>query len=120
MVLARYVSVGGLATLTHYLFLFITVERHWLLPPVAAGLGALCGAGMAYSGNRLFTFQSTQQHRIAMPRFLLVALLGAGISMTLVAVGSALLGWHYFLAQVIATGVAMGLTFHLNRQWTFA
>lgn len=120
MVFARYLSVGGVATLTHYLFLLLTVERHWLLPPVAAGVGALCGAGVAYVGNRHFTFQSARHHRVAAPRFLLVALLGAGLSSMLVALGSTLLGWHYLLAQLIATGIAMGLTFHLNRRWTFA
>jgi putative flippase GtrA len=28
--------------------------------------------------------------------------------------------WHYLLAQVLATGISLVLTFLINRRWTFA
>jgi putative flippase GtrA len=28
-------------------------------------------------------------------------------------------GWHYLLAQMLATGLALLLTYFINRHWTF-
>lgn len=120
MLFARYVLVGGLATFVHYCFLLLTVELHLLKPPVAAGIGAFLGALVAYWGNRHFTFESQREHRTAMPRFFLVALFGALMNSGLVWLGSVKLGWHYFLAQVVATVVVLLLTFSINRRWSFA
>lgn len=119
MKFARYTLVGGLATGVHYSFLLSAVERHWLLPPVAAGVGAFLGALVAYAGNRRFTFASDHEHAVALPRFLLVALLGMLLSSSCVWLGEQW-GWHYLLAQILATGLGLLLTFHLNRRWTFA
>ena len=34
--------------------------------------------------------------------------------------GVHLLNWHYLAAQLVATLLVLGLTFRLNRSWTFA
>ena len=47
------------------------------------------------------------------------ATLGALAGMAVVAAGVAA-GWHYLLAQVLATGIGLVLTFAINRRWTFA
>jgi putative flippase GtrA len=46
-------------------------------------------------------------------------LIGVASSGGLVALGSEI-GVHYLIAQVVATLLAMLLTFVINRRWTFA
>ena len=51
-------------------------------------------------------------------RFQATALLGAGLGMAIVALG-VWFGLHYIAAQMLATLTALGLTFLINRRWTF-
>ncbi len=121
MAFARYTLAGGIATAVHYAVLLALVEVVHLPPALGAGLGALCGAAVAYVGNRRFTFSDTTAgHSRAVPRFLLVALVGAGLNGLIVWVGNNVLGWHYLLAQALATLLVLFLTYRLNRHWTFA
>jgi putative flippase GtrA len=71
--------------------------------------------------NRRLAFSgTTARHQDALPRFLLVAVVGAVINGALVWTGSNLLGMHYLVAQALATILVLGITFQLNRSWTFA
>ena len=115
----RYTAVGAIATAAHYLVLIACVEwGHW--PAfIASGTGAVVGAQVAYAGNRWFTFAHTGAMRASWPRFQATALIGALISMAVVALGVRI-GLHYLLAQVVATLLSLVLTFAVNRAWTFA
>jgi putative flippase GtrA len=116
--LLRYTSVGALATLVHYALLTLAVEFAGWPAWLASGAGALVGAQVAFIGNRTFTFA----HRGAIPaswvKFQLTALLGALAGMAIVAIGVRV-GFHYLLAQAVATLLVLGLTFAVNRHWTF-
>lgn len=121
MAFGRYTLTGGAATAVHYAALFILVEAAHLAAGWAAAIGATAGAFVAYLGNRFFTFtDSRARHRQALPRFLAVAALGAAVSGLMVWLGSAALGVHYLLAQVLATVVVLMTTYRLNRAWSFA
>lgn len=116
--LMRYATVGVAATLVHYLLLVACVEfAHWKAW-MASGFGAVMGAQVAYLGNRWFTFA----HRGSLPaswlRFQVLALLGAVLGMAIVAL-AVHLHMYYLLAQMLATVLVMGMTFTLNRFWTF-
>ena len=115
---ARYTLVGVVATAAHYLVLILCVERLGLKAFVGSGVGAVVGAQVAYAGNRWFTFAHAGSMRASWPRFQATAVLGALLGMAVVAVGVRL-GLHYLLAQVVATGLGLVLTFTLNRLWTF-
>src|SRR5689334_7601127 len=114
----RYGSVGVFATLAHYLVLVLAVEAfHW--PAwVASGVGATVGAQVAFFGNRRWTFDHRGPMGPAWLRFHGTAVLGALLGMAIVALGVHL-GVHYLVAQVIATGAALLLTFAINRSWSF-
>lgn len=116
----RYAQVGGVATGVHYLMLLVLVEGVGLPAAPSAALAALWGALVAYLGNRVFTFSSRAGHRYALPRFLLVAALAAGLNGLIVWVGTRGLNWHYLMAQLLASIVVLGLTYRINRAWTFA
>lgn len=117
---ARYALIGGVATAIHYASLLALVQ--WIGLPAArsAAIAALCGALVAYLGNRVFTFSSSAAHRHALPRFLFVAVLAASLNGLIVWGGTSGMNWHYLMAQLLASIVVLGLTYRINRAWTFA
>lgn len=121
MVFFRYALAGGIATAVHYVALLLLVEVFAWPAASSAAIGALCGAAVSYLINRYMTFPDTTiRHQQAIPRFMLIALVGAALNGGLVWAGVDLLNWHYLAAQVVATLLVLGLTFRLNRFWTFA
>lgn len=116
-----YALAGGAATAVHYAVLLVLVEVFALSPAPAAAFGALCGAFVSYLVNRQLAFSGTSaRHQQALPRFLLIAVAGAVVNGALVWAVIHLLAWHYLVAQAIATVLVLGMTYRLNRFWTFA
>ena len=114
----RYTSVGAFATAVHYALLVLGVEAFGWPAFAASGFGAVVGAQVAYAGNRHFTFAHRGEVRASWARFMVTALVGAGVGMGIVAFGVRW-GVHYLLAQMVATGVSLVLTFAINRAWSF-
>ncbi len=116
-----YVVAGGIATAVHYAVLIALVEFSGVSAAPAAVVGTLCGAAVSYGVNRRLAFSNSRTgHVQALPRFTAIALLGAVLNGVLVWLGVQQFGWHYLLAQALATVLVVGLTFRLNRLWTFA
>jgi putative flippase GtrA len=115
----RYLLVGGAATAAHWALLALLVEAGWAPAWLASGAGALLGAQLAFFGNRRFTFDHAGAVAPAWWRFMGTALAGGLLGMAIVGAGVAL-GWHYLLAQALATATVVLLTFVVNRTWTFA
>ena len=114
----RYTAVGALATAVHYLVLVLAVEAAGWPAYIGSGLGAVVGAQVAYFGNRRYTFAHRGAIGESWPKFQGTAGLGALFGMAVVAAGVHI-GLHYLLAQVIATGLGLILTFAINRVWSF-
>ena len=94
MAFVRYTLTGGVATGV----LLVLVEAVHVVAGWAAASGAVAGSAVAYVGNRRFTFTgSGAPHRQALPRFLIVAALGAAMCGLVVWLGSTVLGVHYLL-----------------------
>jgi putative flippase GtrA len=121
MIFFWYTLAGGVATAVHYAVLLVLVEVFGFSPAPSAAVGALCGAAVSYLINRHITFPGTTvRHQQAIPRFVAVAVAGALLNGGLVWAGVHLLAWHYLAAQALATILVLGLTYRLNRSWTFA
>lgn len=116
--LLRYVGVGLVATLAHWVLLVVLVEAAHVPAWLGSGAGAVLGAQVAFFGNRRFTFDHRGALVPAWGRFMGTAVLGTLFGMTLVAAGVAL-GAHYLAAQAVATAASLLLTFAINRRWTF-
>lgn len=114
-----YALVGVFATVVHYVVLVTLVERAGMDATAATAAGATAGALAAYAGNRRYTFASRAAHIRALPRFLVVAALGAATNAAIVFTGTAWLGLHYFVPQAAATLVVFFAGFALNRRWSF-
>ncbi len=117
--LLNYLVVGLAATLAHWAFMVMLVERLGLVAWLASGAGAVLGAQVAFFANRNFTFDHAGRLWPAWWRFMATAALIALVGMGLVAAGVAW-GAHYMLAQAVATVVGVLLGFAINRAWTFA
>ncbi|MDB5963594.1 MAG: polysaccharide synthesis protein GtrA, partial [Polaromonas sp.] len=102
MIFFWYSLAGGAATAVHYAVLLILVEGFAVAAAPSAAAGALCGAAVSYLINRHVTFPgTTMRHQQAVPRFMLIALLGAAANGALVWAGVHLLSWHYLVAQAL-------------------
>jgi putative flippase GtrA len=115
----RYLGVGVAATAAHWALLSLLVEGAGVAAWLASGAGAVLGAQVAFFGNRRFTFGHRGPLAPSWWRFMGTALAGGLLGMAIVAAGVAL-GLHYLLAQALATGTSVVLTFAVNRGWTFA
>jgi len=117
--LLRYAAVGVLATALHWAAMAALVETTIAPAWLATGIGAALGAQIALAGNRWFTFGHSGPLLPAWWRFMGTAVVGAAFGMAVVA-GAVAAGWHDLLAQALATGVILLLTYAVNRCWTFA
>ena len=114
--------VGGIATSVHYLVLFVLTKVFDVQPTVSTTIGSVCGALIAYIGNKHFTFPKnliSTAHNLTLGRFLFVAGIGTFLSASLVWISTNFFAWHYFVGQITATLLSLILTYQLNRLWTF-
>lgn len=103
----------------HFAVLAAMVEKMDVPSFAAAGVGAALGAQVSFIGNRWFTFAHRGHVARSWARFQTTALLGAVLSMFVVAI-AVQIGLHYLIGQVTATVVNLLLTFVINRRWAFA
>lgn len=115
----RFLLVGGFATGVHYAVLVSAVRLLGWDPVPAAAAGFIVGAVVNYLLNRSFTFGSDAPHAVAVPRFASIAFAGLLLTVALVHVGTDVFGWHYLVAQALATGVVLLWNFVGNAFWTF-
>lgn len=114
----RYAVVGAVATAVHFAVLLAGVVWAGLPAWLGSGIGAAVGAQIAFFGNRHFTFHHRGPKARAWWKFQGAAAAGAVLGMGVVGLAVAL-GWHYLLAQALATAVVLVATFVVNRRWAF-
>ena len=116
--LTRFALAGGAGTVVHYLVLLALVSLAGVWPGRAAFAGAVVGACVVYLLNRRYTFASKRSHAAALPRFALMASVGAVLNGVLVGLLSAA-GVYFLLAQVMATIAILGINFIVSKWWIF-
>jgi putative flippase GtrA len=115
---ARFASAGAVGTLAHYVALVVLVSGFSVHPGVGAASGAAVGACINYALAHRYVFQSDQRHVVAFPRFALMSAAGVGLNGAIVGF-LADAGWHYLVAQVVATGLVLGFNFAVSSLWIF-
>lgn len=65
----RFVAAGGVATLSHWLTMALLILAG-MFPAMATAIGAVLGALVNYLMQKIYTFRSTNSHRIALPRYI--------------------------------------------------
>ena len=96
-VLAReiplFVLVGVAATFCNYVAA-LAAQRYLGAGPVLAGcVGYLSAVGISYLGNSHLTFRRPVLHGPQFVRFAAISLTGFALNLSLVAIGTHLLGW---------------------------
>lgn len=117
---ARFGLVGVLAAIGHYGTLIGLVELAGAGAVPAALGGYVVGGVIGYVANRRYTFDSDASHRVAVARFVLVAVVGFGLTGLVMALLTGRAGLHYLPAQLVTTGIVMLWSFWANKLWTFA
>jgi putative flippase GtrA len=116
----RFAAIGALATGLQYLILILLVQGQLAGAVIASSIGFTASSFINYLLNRRYTFRSDRSHSHALPRFMTVASIGLGINAVLMWLFSVLLGFHYLVAQLAATGGALVWNYSMNRAWTFS
>ncbi|MGI4856723.1 MAG: GtrA family protein [Janthinobacterium lividum] len=117
--LLTYAAVGAAGTAAQYVVLFALLHAGLAQAPVASALGAVVGAIVNYFLNHAITFSGQASHRDALPRFALIALLGAVFSYLAMKGIMAWGGVPVLLAQLVVTAALLVLTFAANALWSF-
>jgi putative flippase GtrA len=117
--MTTYAGVGAFGTAAQYLVLVSFVSLGHGSPTAGSVTGAIVGAIVNYALNRRITFKSKSNHRDTLPKFAATAALGVllnGLVMKVLAEDHQV---NYLIAQIIATGLVLMLTFVINSIWTF-
>ncbi len=115
----KFFCVGAVATALQYLILVMLVNFGGARPVAASAVGYGLGACVGYLLNYHFTFVSQRKHLVTLARFAIVAVAGLMLNSVIVAFTNEGLGFHYLVAQLIATALVLGWNFIANRLWTF-
>lgn len=116
--LAAFLVIGTAAAATHWGTVLLMVEAGGLAPLRANVTGFCLAFLVSYGGHRRWTFASTAlPHRVALPRFLAVALSGLVLNQALFALLLVRTSLSYPLALLLVLLVVAVLTFLLARHW---
>ena len=115
----RFAKVGVVGTLAQYLALFVLVQWWDVYAIIASAFGFVLGTVVNYSLNYYYTFQSDRRHREAMTKFFVVAGVGLLLNVLVMTLAMEVFSVHYFLAQLIATGLVLIWNFSGSRWWVF-
>lgn len=117
--LMRFLLTGSVATLLQYATLWFGVEVLYFPAVIASGSGYLAGSAVSYAMNYYFTFNSNRSHVGAAARFYLMV--GVGWLINIVVVGGLadLLQLNKWVAQLIATTLALIWNYYFSRNWVF-
>lgn len=117
--MSRYLTASVIGTAAHYCLMVVLLYLAEVDEVVASTVGAIVGAVIIYVLNYYVTFRSTKTHQVAATRFALVALLSVVMNGLVLKGLISWLDWHTMLLQCITTLTVFGLTYLLNRAWTF-
>ena len=117
--LGRFALVGVAAAVAHYATLIALVEGGVLAPTPAALCGYAVGGALSYGLSRAHVFSAQRSHTQAGWRFVVVAVVGFGLTWALMLAAVARFGAPYLPAQIATTGVVMAWNFVAHKFWTF-
>lgn len=115
----RFFVAGGISTLIAYVILGVLVEGLGWNPVWSSATGFVISCFVNYWINHQITFGGHAPHRTAVPRFILLALVGLVLNTGIMKFCWSVLGIHYFLSQIIATGTVFLWNFVIARTLIF-
>jgi len=114
----RFIVAGGTATLAHWLTMALLVVAG-TAPSMATATGAVAGAGVNYLMQKTYTFRSTNDHRVALPRYVAACALLWLANLLLFVLLHRLLHVPVASAQFVTTAFVALLSYALYRRMVF-
>ena len=115
----RFAVSGGLATVVHAGVFVSLVEWFALRPVLAAAPAFVFALFVSYGMNYHWTFSASAPHRVMLPRFVVVALLGLALNLGITyAVVDVAHYWYGYALLLIVLLVPL-VTFLLSKFWVF-
>lgn len=118
--LFRFLVVGVVATVTHFLVVIGAVE---ILQADATSANAMAWATalfVSYFGHYRWTFTASGAHLEHLPRYVVVSLSGLSLNLSTVWLLNSQLGTHYLVATTLGVTLSIIVTFTLSRLWAFS
>lgn len=115
----HFAAVGLTGTLVQYLSLWIGVELLSISAAVASAIGYILGSVVNYLLNYFFTFGSTKSHAEAASKYFSIVGIGWCINLGLMSLFVNYLGWYYWFAQLLTTGIGLMWNFSGSKWWAF-
>ncbi len=114
-----YGGMGLIGTGVHYIAFLSCIRLNLLDPVFASNFGYVLGAVTNYFLNYYITFKHNSDHIKTIVKFFIVAFIGLGVNYSIFSVSFTYFELHYLISQIIATGMVFGLTFVMNKLWTY-
>lgn len=114
-----FIGVGGIATAIQYALLIFLREGLGVYVVYASSIAYAISAVLNYLMKYHWVFESQRKHSEAAPRYALISLVGLSLNTGTMYLLAGLVGWHYLVAQVCATGLVLVWGFFANALWTF-
>ncbi|RRH97193.1 GtrA family protein [Mesorhizobium tamadayense] len=120
--LARFASVGLVATILYAVLTAVFAGSDWLgLAPVEASLAAYAAAALfSYLAHRSFTFMSAGSHRSQGPRFLLLTIAGLAVAYAAPSLLTVTLGLPLAVPILVTSLAIPALNLLMLDRWVFA
>jgi putative flippase GtrA len=117
---AKYFVSGSVAVIIHFSILTVLVEIYSANPTLSTSLGFCVGTIFNYLLQYHWTYSASGDHRKVFLIYISVTLSMLCMNALLFWIQVELIGVHYLLAQIMATGVVMLLNYVINTKFTFS
>jgi putative flippase GtrA len=114
-----YLISGVTATTVHYVLLIYLVEIYSSNIIIASSVGFLAGAITGFTLNKQFVFCDNAAGKTAGFKYLIMAIISAGINMLLLWIFTKFMHLHYLFSQIIATTSIVLCNFTCCKIWIF-
>lgn len=115
--LIKFILIGGLAVLMHFLIVIALFENWVISSALANAIAFVLATVFSNIANTYWSFQSAMSRRVFV-RFWLVALLGLTVA---VAISSAAdwFGLHYLIGTALVVMITPIISYNLHKHWTY-
>ncbi|MCE6957684.1 GtrA family protein [Cereibacter sphaeroides] len=117
---ARFVVVGGIATLTHFTALTAAVEYGGISPTLANGIAFLCAVCVTLTGQSFWVFQGHGRLTLTKAtRFACSLAMGFLLNLAIMGMSIRIFMLDYRIGFLASVVIVTCVSFTVNKMWVF-